>query len=591
MASKKPPFFFFFFFFHLTLILSLFTTLSSSDFDVEDYNRPPGSSSNSNNNSVDGGHWILLHSSIGVSAMHMQLLRNGKVVIFDGIEVGPSNLTLPDRQCLRLVLSATTNRGVVTDCTAHSVLYDVASNTFCPLTLRTNTWCSSGSVDPDGTLVQTGGYGDGIRKIRTFSPTCQETDAVSDGSSSSCDWTELSSTTLAAHRWYSSNQVLPDGRLIIVGGRQSFSYEFFPKNSRNDRSFYLRFLFETMDPYEENNLYPFLHLLPDGNLFIFANNRSISFDYNQNKVVREFPVIPGGYKRSYPSTGSSVLLPLKLTAGVTVPEAEVMICGGSPPGAFNMSNKARVFLPAARSCGRLRVTDLDPKWKIENMPMPRVMPDMLLLPTGDVIIINGAGNGTAGWNDAVNPVLNPVLYRSGRPYGRRFMVLNPTAIARMYHSSAVLLPSGGILVGGSNPHRKYNFTADPFPTELSLEVYEPYYLDTQYASMRPSILTVETSMQIVSYGQMFSVTFVLPLYMPNPGVSVALVAPSFSTHSFAMNQRVVVLEVAGLERLSVVAYKITARGPPTSAVAPPGFYMLFLVHSGVPSEGVWLKIQ
>lgn len=555
MASKNHHSFFF----HLTLLFCLFRVSWSK---------------------LPGGHWVLLQSSIGISAMHMQLLKNDKVIIFDGLEVGPSNLSLPNRKCLHRSI----NDAIKTDCTAHSISYDVVSNTFRPLTLRTNTWCSSGFVNPDGTLIQTGGYGDGIRKIRTFSP-CQD----------ECDWAELG-LNLTDRRWYATNQVLPDGRAIVVGGRQSFSYEFFPKNSTNDMSFFMRFLFETMDPYEENNLYPFLHLLPDGTLFIFANNRSISFDYHRNLLVKEFPVIPGGYKRSYPSTGSSVLLPLILNparsaSGPVLPEAEVMVCGGSPPGAYFKSNKERVFLPAARSCGRLRVTDPEPKWVMEYMPMPRVMPDMIIIPTGDVIIINGAGNGTAGWNDAVNPVLNPVLYRTRHPPGRRFVVLNPSTIPRMYHSSALLLPSGQILVGGSNPHRTYNFTARPYRTELSLEAYKPYYLDTQYANMRPSILTVESMMQIISYGQMFSVTFVLPQYRPNPGISVVLITPSFSTHSFAMHQRMLVLDVARLEHLSIFAYKVSAHGPPTSSVAPPGYYMLFLVHAGTPSQGVWVKVQ
>ena len=231
---------------------------------------------------------------------------------------------------------------------------------------------------------------------------------------------------------------------------------------------------------------------------------------------------------------------------------------------------------------------------MEDMPTPRVMPDMIVLPTGDVIIINGASRGTAGWNDAVGPVLTPVLYRTGKPLGRRFLVLNPTTIPRMYHSSAVLLPGGGILVGGSNPHRRYNFTGKPYPTELSLEVYQPYYLGPQYAELRPSILTVEASAQVVSYGQVFSVTFVLPAYRPSGqggGVSVALITPSFSTHSYAMNQRMLVLDVAGLDKLSDVTYKVTARGPPNSAVGPPGYYMLFVVHAGVPSEGVWVKVM
>lgn len=35
------------------------------------------------------------------------------------------------------------------DCIAHSVLYDIASNSFRPLFSLTNTWCSSGSLDPN----------------------------------------------------------------------------------------------------------------------------------------------------------------------------------------------------------------------------------------------------------------------------------------------------------------------------------------------------------------------------------------------------------------------------------------------------------
>lgn len=45
------------------------------------------------------GKWILLQKSIGVSAMHMQLLHNNKVVIFDRTDFGASNLSLPQGQC------------------------------------------------------------------------------------------------------------------------------------------------------------------------------------------------------------------------------------------------------------------------------------------------------------------------------------------------------------------------------------------------------------------------------------------------------------------------------------------------------------
>ncbi|KAL6294667.1 hypothetical protein ACE6H2_002809 [Prunus campanulata] len=571
------------FFYAIPLLLSYLFMVSHSHYLT---NPTPFSSINATTSNVSaGGQWLLLHNSIGVSAMHMQLLKNDKVILFDRTDMGPSNFSFPSGTGCRQYIDTHHRNRTITDCTAHSLQYDVISGNVRPLYVSSDTWCSSGAVDPNGTLIQTGGYGSGIRKIRTFAP-------CDDGK---CEWTELP-VNLTDGRWYASTQILPDGRVIVVGGRRAFSYEFYPKTDDvSSKRYYLSFLEETTDPYEENNLYPFLHLLPDGNLFIFANNRSILLDYKQNRVVKELPVIPDGIKRTYPSTGSSVLLPLKMNGsldGSDKPEAEVLICGGSPPGAFNMSNLNRVFVSASNSCGRIKLTDPDPKWVMEEMPMPRVMSDMLLLPTGDVIILNGASNGTAGWEDAANPVFNPVLYKTYEPDPNlRFVVLNPSSTARMYHSSALLLPDGRILVGGSNPHEVYNFTAKPFPTDLSLEAYQPPYLGPIFAALRPSILTIEARDSIVSYGQMFSVTFMLSLYRPDPGISVVLITPSFTTHSLAMNQRMVVLDVARLENLSAFAYKIAAYGPPKTTVAPPGYYMLFLVHAGTPSHAVWVKVQ
>ena len=559
MASKNPSFFFLL----LSLTLSLWSLIFPASSSSYYYSKDVASD--------DEGDWVLLQSSIGISAMHMQLLKNNMVVIFDRMDMGPSNLSLPNNTCIQ-------KPNQPPDCTAHSIVYDVASNTVRPLLVQTDTWCSSGSLISNGTLVQTGGYHEGDRVVRTFTP-CDD---------SSCDWTQLS-VPLGERRWYASNQLLPDGRVIIVGGRRAYTYEFFPKTDAA-ATFYMSFLKETCDGYgNENNLYPFLHLLPDGNLYVFANERSILFDYNRNRVVKEFPVIPGEFKRNYPSTGSSVLLPLWLN-GDKLPEAEVMICGGAPYGAFNNSNYKRVFVPASNTCGRMKLTDPDPKWVMEVMPMPRVMSDMVLLPNGEVIIINGAMNGTAGWEDGTNPVFNPVLYKHYLPDpARRFVVLSPSKIPRMYHSTAILLADGRVLVGGSNPHEKYNFTSY-YPTDLSLEAYSPYYLKPRVSAMRPSILSVETSDGTVLYKQVFAVTFQLNQYNPGSQVVVSLVTPSFTTHSYGMNQRLMFLEVIEVHQLSTYAYKVTARGPPTATVAPPGYYMLFVVHAGIPSQAVWVKV-
>ncbi|KAJ8547863.1 hypothetical protein K7X08_021099 [Anisodus acutangulus] len=504
--------------------------------------------------------------------MHMQLLHNNKVVIFDRTDFGSSNLSLPEGKCRY------NDEAIKVDCTAHSILYGVATNTYRPLMVQTDVWCSSGAVNSNGTLIQTGGYHDGERKIRLFSP-CNDEEEI-------CDWTELSQN-LTVKRWYSTDHILPDGRIIIVGGRSAFSYEFFPQNSNNNGFFNLSFLKETTDPKEENNLYPFLYLLPDGNMYIFANQRSIVLDYVKNKVIKEFPKIPGE-KRTYPATGSSVMLPMKLVAGDLSPVVEVMVCGGANGGAF-LQAKSGVFMPASRTCGRMRITDPDPVWVMEDMPMGRVMPDMLLLPTGDVIILNGASKGTAGWENAIDPVLYPVLYKPNEPDpSKRFTVLKPTTIPRMYHSAATLLPDGRILVGGSNPHVRYNFTGVKYPTELSLEAFMPPYLSPQHSHFRPSILTVEGP---ISYGQKFSITFMLGFSKPTKELMVTMIAPSFTTHSFAMNQRLLILDVVDVQQMSGFTQRITVCAPPSRNIVPPSYYMVFVVHKGVPGHSVWVKMQ
>ncbi|CAN4124390.1 unnamed protein product [Withania somnifera] len=549
---------------HSSSLPSIIQQQQSSSFDS-------GPSLDQKTSDHTNGKWILLHKSIGVSAMHMQLLHNNKVVIFDRTDFGSSNLSLPQDKCRY------NDEAIKVDCSAHSILYDVATNTYRPLVVHTDVWCSSGAVNPNGTLIQTGGYHAGERKIRLFSPCSNE---------EICDWTELSQN-LTVKRWYSTDHILPDGRIIIVGGRSAYSYEFFPHNSKDNGVFYLPFLKETTDPIEENNLYPFIYLLPNGNLYIFANQRSIVLDYVKNVVVKEFPTIPGE-KRSYPATGSSVMLPMKLVAGDLSPVVEVMVCGGANGGAFLLAGMGG-FMPASRTCGRMRITDKDPVWVMEDMPLGRVMPDMLLLPTGDVILLNGASKGTAGWESAIDPVLNPVLYKPNEADpSKRFSVLNPTRIPRMYHSAAMLLPDGRILVGGSNPHIRYNFTGVKYPTELSLEAFMPPYLSRQCSPLRPSIMTVQGP---VLYGQKFFITYRVGYSQPRNELMVTMIAPSFTTHSFAMNQRLLILNIVQVEPLSTFAQNITIYAPPSPNIAPPGYYMLFLVHKGVPGHSVWVKMQ
>jgi len=80
-----------------------------------------------------------------------------------------------------------------------------------------------------------------------------------------------------------------------------------------------------------------------------------------------------------------------------------------------------------------------------------------------------------------------VLYLAEKPKGKRFKVLKPSKIARMYHSTSAVLPSGKIWVGGSNTHDTYK-DKDKFPTETRIEAFSAPYLDPKLDKHRPQIV-------------------------------------------------------------------------------------------------------
>ncbi|MFS7965282.1 putative galactose oxidase [Helianthus anomalus] len=547
---------------------------------------PPGTPQAENDLETNfKGSWAIDNPNVGVAAMQFQLMPNNKAVWFDTTSLGPSARELgPPGNC---PLSPEMN--FKPDCWAHAIAYDVETGESRTVYMDGEPWCSSGHLWPNGDLVATGGTRGGYKSVRMLS--------VSDLNANFVE----KKNVLADNRWYSSNQVLEDGSAVVVGGRNSFSYEIVPPNKLEfpSKKFNLKFLQETTVPkkpgpgmYIENNLYPFLFLVPDGNVFLFANDRAIIFHPSTGTVVREFPKLPGG-ARNYPPSGMAALLPLTLTSKDI--QAEVVICGGNTQESYqavdSKHTKTRVFVPALRDCHRLVLTDHSSKWeKEQDMPSGRCMGDLLHLPTGDLLMINGAQKGVAGWENAIDPNFTPVLYTPNKPMGQRFKEMVPTNIARMYHSVSALIPDGKILVAGSNPHAKYLLKAE-YPTELRVEKFSPHYLDPALAKHRPEILPEMadkvTTDKVLKYGQEFKVGVKFNSGQVNPqNVKVTMVYPPFTTHGFSMNQRLVVLPVK-----AVTDESITTVAPPSGKIAPPGYYMLFVNFRGVPSKGYWVHVD
>lgn len=269
----------------------------------------------------------------------------------------------------------------------------------------------------------------------------------------------------------------------------------------------------------------------------------------------------------------------------------MIVCGGAKPEAYRAAEKQN-FMPALQDCARLEITKPKDVWKKEMMPSPRVMGDMLILPTGDLLILNGAKSGTSAWNFAEAPNFTPLLYTPDKPQGQRFKPLLATNIPRMYHSSAAVLPDGQILVAGSNTNAGYEFKVK-YPTELRVEKFSPPYLDPTFADFRPAINydDLETNWQ---YGMDVTVNFDLKVdgeLDQNNDIRVTIYPPPFTTHGYSMNQRLVVLAVKELEETGGGTYKVTVVSPPSGVIAPPGYYLLFVVYRGIPSPAAWILIK
>lgn len=57
-----------------------------------------------------------------------------------------------------------------------------------------------------------------------------------------------------------------------------------------------------------------------------------------------------------------------------------MVCGGAAAGAYRVAAQGR-FLKGLSSCGTMVITRNKHVWKMEHMPEPRLLNNMLILPS------------------------------------------------------------------------------------------------------------------------------------------------------------------------------------------------------------------
>jgi hypothetical protein len=148
----------------------------------------------------------------------------------------------------------------------------------------------------------------------------------------------------------------------------------------------------------------------------------------------------------------------------------------------------------------------------------------------------------------------------------------------LYHSTALLLPDARVVTAGGNPEGGTHVQWDEDPEEeMRIEIFRPPYL---FKGTRPSITTVQEEWK---YGQ------TVEIRSPDAGRlwSACLIRNCVTTHSFDTGQRLIDLEIAA-QGNGIIKASLTDN----PNIAPPGWYMLFIVSNvGVPSVAQWVHVN
>ena len=288
--------------------------------------------------------------------------------------------------------------------------------------------------------------------------------------------------------------------------------------------------------------YPWTFLLPGGDLFIAGPQKPARRFNPSAAVIVDNPALQYNQissQRGVNMDGTAVLLSLKPPNY----EPRVMVLGGSAADAQQTAEWIDLSVP-------------NPSWQaLPNLNMPRDKVNSVLLPDGRILVVGGIETLPDG---GPAEIFDPQDPASGFQLGPNMKYV------RGYHSAALLLPDGSVVMGG-----------DPNGGTTPNERYRPDY----FFKPRPSITNAPAT---IGYGGAFAVQTSLPGSI----AEVVLLRPSAVTHAFNQNQRCIGCAITGR-----TATDVQATAPPDGNVAPPGWYLLFILDNDrVPSTGVWIRL-
>jgi len=218
----------------------------------------------------------------------------------------------------------------------------------------------------------------------------------------------------------------------------------------------------------------------------------------------------------------------------------------------------------------------DPVWSsIDDMSVARQNHHAVILPDRNLLIVGGENEN--------GEVLSLELLDTDKLEWID-VEIPPMPVGRRYHSIGILLPNAKVLMGGGRVPNGGDVEDD---TERRFSIFKPKYL---MDGAQPLII-YDTQIEI-TYGNTFEITLD-EYYLLD---SIALLKPGSVTHSNNMDQRYIELDFISKGETGV--YEVTA--PANSYLAPPGYYMLFVLkdktlsisgESKIPSNAVFVKLS
>ena len=394
-----------------------------------------------------------------------------------------------------------------------------------------NIFCSANVHLADGSLLVAGGHDKaggilGIADSNTFDPVTQT-------------WHNL--PDMAFKRWYPTLTMLGDGKAIILSG------------SVNSESVFVETP-ELFDPVAKTwtqltnakmsiPQYPMVYLLADGRLLQSGTTEAPTITRALNIATQTWTTIDSQM--------------LDAGSGAMYAPGRIVKSGTSSNDGLtpNADSGVNTYV--------LNMNDANPTWRqTQSMAYPRTFHNLTSLADGTVLVTSGSRKKSE--TNLTTGVLQAELWS---PETETWKTMASAQVARIYHSTAVLLPDARVVVSGSG-----NIAGGQDQTNL--EIYSPPYL---FKGPRP---TITSAPSLVQYGTSF--------FVPTPDganlSAVNLIRPGAATHNFDQDQRFVPVT------FSVVSGGIQVNAPSNPNLLPPGYYMLFLVsNAGVPSVAKFVR--